>query len=84
MARVIILYGNIDCSDLLYTSDENEIEKYMRNPGDVLFNRTKYLNYALNSQHAKDYYNRVKSDGVNQSNINAQKLGRLKYPSPPI
>ena len=32
-----------------------------------------YLNYVLNSPNAKEYCNRVKTDGVNQSNINAKK-----------
>lgn len=32
--------GEIDWSDLAYTSDDNEIEKYKLNLGDVLFNRT--------------------------------------------
>lgn len=43
-----------------------------------------YLNYALNSYYAKSYCNQVKSDGVNQSNINAQKLGKFEIPLPPI
>ena len=34
-----------------------------------------YLNYQLNGPEAKAYYNKVKTDGVNQSNINAQKIG---------
>ena len=45
---------------------------------------SEYLNYALNSQYAKKYCNRVKSDGVNQSNINAQKLGRFEISLPPL
>lgn len=32
--------GNIDFSDLVFTSDEDEIKKYSLNAGDVLFNRT--------------------------------------------
>ncbi|MFQ5786406.1 MAG: restriction endonuclease subunit S [Thermodesulfobacteriota bacterium] len=111
--------GRIDWSDLVYTSDKNEIEKYILSPKDVLFNRTNsaelvgktsiylgeypaiyagylikinnykkldsmYLNYALNSQYARAYCNRVKSDGVNQSNINAQKLGKFEIPFPPL
>lgn len=39
-----------------------------------------YLNYFLNSKRARDYCARVKSDGVNQSNINAQKLSKLEIP----
>ena len=32
--------GKIDWNDLVYSSDETEIEKYKLDPGDVLFNRT--------------------------------------------
>lgn len=32
--------GKLDWSDLVYTDDRNEIEKYRLSPGDVLFNRT--------------------------------------------
>lgn len=39
-----------------------------------------YLNYLLNSPEARDYCNRVKSDAVNQSNINAQKIGAFEIP----
>lgn len=39
-----------------------------------------YLSYYLNSHAAKKYGNTVKSDGVNQSNINGTKL--KKYPFP--
>lgn len=103
--------GEIDWSNLAYTSDEQEYSKYKLSPGDVLFNRTnsselvgktsiyrgnypaiyagylikleydksvmngEYLNYYLNSPKAKEYYNKVKTDGVNQSNINSKKIG---------
>ena len=40
----------------------------------------KYLNYYLNSFTAKMYGNMVKTDGVNQSNINGKKL--CSYPFP--
>lgn len=42
-----------------------------------------YLNYYLNSPKAKKYYNEVKTDGVNQSNINSQKIGDFEifFPS---
>ncbi|WP_223064590.1 restriction endonuclease subunit S [Frischella japonica] len=105
--------GNLDWADLVYTSDQTEIDKYELIAGDVLFNRTnspelvgktsiyrgerkaiyagylikiqclddlnpEYLNYNLNSPEAKQYCYEVKSDGVSQSNINAQKLG--EYP----
>jgi len=40
----------------------------------------RYLNYFLNSAVAKNVANKVKTDGVNQSNINGQKL--IGYPFP--
>ncbi|MDD2165193.1 restriction endonuclease subunit S [Glaesserella parasuis] len=105
--------GQIDWENLVYTSNDVEIQKYSLNKYDVLFNRTnspelvgktaiylgereaifagylirvrcknmlnpKFLNYHLNSPFAKNYCLEVKSDGVSQSNINAQKL--LAYP----
>lgn len=111
--------GNLDWSDLVYTSDENEIEKYKLIAGDILFNRTnspelvgktsiyrgereaiyagylikiqcldalnpEYLNYHLNSHIAKQYCYEVKTDGVSQSNINAQKLAAYPLEVPPI
>lgn len=107
--------GEIDWKNLVYTSDEEDIEKYLLKEGDVLFNRTnsaelvgktsiyrgeypaifagylirlkykpclngEYLNYVLNSPNAKAYCNEVKSDGVNQSNINAKKIGQFIIP----
>lgn len=39
-----------------------------------------YLNYFLNSMTAKNHGNKVKTDGVNQSNINGTKL--VNYPIP--
>jgi type I restriction enzyme S subunit len=41
---------------------------------------SEFLNYFLNSSKAKQYGNLVKTDGVNQSNINGKKL--LSYPIP--
>ncbi|MEA8801239.1 restriction endonuclease subunit S [Klebsiella aerogenes] len=111
--------GKLDWSDLVYTSDKNEIEKYKLIAGDILFNRTnspelvgktsiyrgerdaiyagylikvqcldglnpEYLNYHLNSNIAKQYCYEVKSDGVSQSNINAQKLAAYPLEVPPI
>ena len=108
--------GEIDYSDLVYSSNDSDIEKYALQPDDLLFNRTnsaewvgktaiyrgnipaiyagylirlrtqlcaEYLNAVMNSAYAKDYCNRVKTDGVNQSNINAQKLGAFLVPIPP-
>lgn len=39
-----------------------------------------YLNYFLNSQIAKNHGNKVKSFGVNQSNINGTKLKQYPFP----
>lgn len=112
--------GEIDWSDLAYSNDPDDIEKYKLFPGDVLFNRTNsaalvgktaiyrgehpaiyagylikldydhdkiigdYLNYALNTLDAKKYCNSVKTDGVNQSNINAKKIGAYSFNVPGI
>ena len=109
--------GEIDYSDLVYSSDINDIEKYTLVKDDLLFNRTnsaewvgktaiyrgnmpaiyagylirvrtfinpEYLNVVMNSGYAKAYCNLVKTDGVNQSNINAQKLGNFLVPIPSI
>ena len=112
--------GEIDWTDLAYTNDVEDIEKYKLQKGDVLFNRTnsavlvgktsiyrgefpaiyagylikldydhsiisgEFLNYALNTLEAKHYCNSVKTDGVNQSNINAQKIGAYQIPLPPL
>jgi type I restriction enzyme M protein len=43
-----------------------------------------YLNYCLNTQEAKDFCQRVKTDGINQSNINAKTLANFRIPLPPI
>lgn len=106
-------HGEIDWSDLVYTSDATEIKKYDLKLNDLLFNRTnspelvgktsiyrgdkdaifagylirvrclsnldpEFLNYHLNSHIGREYCYRVKTDGVSQSNINAQKL--IAYP----
>ena len=112
--------GEIDWTDLAYTTDKDDIGKYHLEPNDVLFNRTNsaalvgktsiyrgefpaiyagylikldydhdivigdYLNYALNTQDAKEYCNAVKTDGVNQSNINAKKIGAYVFPVPSV
>ena len=112
--------GEIDWSDLAYSNDDDDIEKYKLYPGDVLFNRTNsaalvgktsiyrgeypaiyagylikldydheqiigdYLNYALNTLDAKEYCNSVKTDGVNQSNINAKKIGAYSFSVPSV
>ncbi len=111
--------GRLDWDDLVYTSDQEEIDKYQLHPGDVLFNRTNspelvgktavyrgerraiyagylirvkcdskllpdYLNYCLNSKAGRDYCWQVKTDGVSQSNINAQKLRDFPFLLPPL
>lgn len=117
----VLRMGNIqnakfDWSNLVYTSDDNEIADYSLHLGDVLFNRTnspelvgktaiyagerpavfagylirvnhiravinsQYLNLFLNSQIARQHGNRVKTDGVNQSNINGAKLSNYPFP----
>lgn len=43
-----------------------------------------YLNYTLNTVSAKKYCNSVKTDGVNQSNINAKKIGAYVFAVPKI
>ena len=42
-----------------------------------------YINYVLNSTYHRDWCNQVKTDAVNQSNINAQKLSKHLIPIPP-
>lgn len=48
------------------------------NVSDVL--SADYLNYCLSTNHARDFCLSVKTDGVSQSNINAQKLGTFEVP----
>ena len=43
-----------------------------------------YLTFCLNSQYAKEWCNQVKTDGVSQSNINAQKLAEFIVPTPSL
>jgi len=98
----VLRMGNIqnNCfvwNDLVYTDDEDEINKYLLKKGDVqktaifagylirinqihsLVNPN-YLNYFLNSYTAKVHGNTVKTDGVNQSNINGEKLKNYPFP----
>lgn len=108
--------GRIDWSDLVYTSDQEEIARYSLQRGDVLFNRTNspelvgktaiyrgerpavfagylvrvnqinqlasgpYVAHFLNSPLAREYGKSVKTDGVNQSNINGTKLQEYPFP----
>lgn len=43
-----------------------------------------FLNYVMNSPCAKAYCNKVKTDGVNQSNINAKKIGAFQFKLPSL
>lgn len=45
---------------------------------------SEYLNYCLNSFQAKEWCQQVKTDGVSQSNINAQKLADYEINFPPL
>ena len=110
--------GTIDYSDLVYTSDADDIAKYALHPGDLIFNRTnsrewvgkvayydgsipaiyagylvrfrvilinpKYINCAMCTQYERNWCASVKTDGVNQSNINARKLKSFLIPVPPL
>ena len=111
--------GEINWSNLVYSNNSEDNEKYCLHSGDVLFNRTnspelvgktaiyrgeqpaiyagylikldykdfidgEYLNYIMNSPEEKRYCNQVKSDGVNQSNVSAAKIGEFNIPVPTI
>ncbi len=43
-----------------------------------------YLNFCLNTIYARDFCSKAKTDGVSQSNINAQKLGKFEVPFCPL
>ena len=109
--------GSIDYSDLVYSSNIEDIHKYKLEKNDLLFNRTNssewvgktaifksktptiyagylirirciivcpdYVNFVMNSLYHRDWCNQVKTDAVNQSNINAQKLSNFQIPIPP-
>ena len=109
--------GTIDYTDLVYSSNEEDIAKFSLQLNDLLFNRTNssewvgktaiykaekdaifagylirirtfivcpdYINYVMNSSYHRHWCNQVKTDAVNQSNINAQKLSNLLVPVPP-
>jgi type I restriction enzyme S subunit len=44
----------------------------------------RYLNFCLNTNYARQFCSQVKTDGVSQSNINAQKLGMFEVPFCPL
>ena len=110
--------GGLDWKDLVYSNNEEDIEKFKLLHNDLLFNRTNssewvgktaiykgerpaiyagyiirlrtifvnadYINFVMNSQYHRNWCNDVKTDAVNQSNINAQKLSIFRVPLPPI
>ena len=110
--------GTIDYSNLVYSSNDEDIEQYSLEKDDLLFNRTNssdwvgktaiykreqpaiyagylirvrpllisadYLNTVMNSGYYRDWCYVEKTDAVNQSNINAQKLSQLMIPIPPL
>ena len=110
--------GTIDYSNLVYSSNNEDIKLYSLEKDDLLFNRTNssewvgktaiykkeqpaiyagylirvrpilissdYLNYVMNSSYYRNWCYNVKTDAVNQSNINAQKLSQLMIPIPPL
>ena len=110
--------GGLDWKDLVYSNNEEDIEKFKLLHNDLLFNRTNssewvgktaiykgerpaiyagyiirlrtifvnadYINFVMNSQYHRNWCNDVKTDAVNQSNINAQKLSFFRVPLPPI
>ncbi len=43
-----------------------------------------YLNYCLNTKEAKEFCQKVKTDGINQSNINAKILATFELPLPSL
>ena len=110
--------GTIDYSNLVNSSNDEDIKQYSLEKDDLLFNRTNscewvgktaiykeeqpaiyagylirirpllifpdYLNTVMNSGYYRDWCYDVKTDAVNQSNINAQKLSQLMIPIPPL
>ena len=110
--------GSIDYSNLVYSSNEDDIKQYALEKGDLVFNRTnssewvgktaiykgeqpaiyagylirirpliihsEYLNIVMNSTYYRNWCYEVKTDAINQSNINAQKLSQLMIPIPPL
>ena len=62
-------YSSIYAGYLIKIWNYNELNSY-------------YLNYVMNSDFVRKWCWGVKSDGVSQSNINAQKLSKLTIPFP--
>ncbi len=96
-AVAVLRMGNIqsremDWSDLVFTSDEQEIERYTLQPNTVLFNRTNSPELVGKTAIYRGerpaifagYLIRINPFGVSQSNINAQKLGSFELPLAPL
>ena len=112
-----IVKGEVDYSDLVFSSNLEEIEKYHLEKNDLLFNRTnskehvgkvaiyrgerpaiyagylvrvtplidsEYANFVFQSDYYFSYCQKVKNDGVHQSNINAEKFKSFVFPLPPL
>ena len=110
--------GTIDYSNLVYSSNNEDIKLYSLEKDDLLFNRTNssewvgktaiykkeqpaiyagylirirpilifsdYLNTVMNSSYYRNWCYNVKTDAIQPSNINAQKLSQLMIPIPPL
>ena len=110
--------GTIDYSNIVFSSNEEDIKEFLLTKGNLVFNRTnssdlvgktaiyrgempaifagylikiallrvnpEYTNLVMNSSYYRKWCYSVKSDAVNQSNINAEKLSNLLIPLPPL
>ena len=89
--------GTIDYSNLVYSSNNEDIKLYSLEKKEqpaiyagylirirpiLIF--SDYLNTVMNSSYYRNWCYNVKTDAVNQSNINAQKLSQLMIPIPPL
>ena len=110
--------GTIDYSNIVFSSNEEDIKEFLLTKGNLVFNRTnssdlvgktaiyrgeipaifagylikiallkanpEYTNLVMNSSYYRKWCYSVKSDAVNQSNINAEKLSNLLISLPPL
>ena len=110
--------GTIDYSNIVFSSNEEDIKEFLLTKGNLVFNRTnssdlvgktaiyrgempaifagylikiallkvnpEYTNFVMNSSYYRKWCYSVKSDAVNQSNINAEKLSNVLIPLPPL
>ncbi len=111
--------GKIIWDGLVYSNNDEEIDKFNLVEGDLLFNRTNsrelvgktgvyrgnqksifagylvrfhmacnieadYTNFVMNSFLHNEWCNEVKTDAIEQSNINATKLSNFRFPLPPL